>query len=190
MFGIGLPKSGTSTLGSAMETLGYRLGPRAYEPLKNNDWDWIEQAVDSADCFEDWPWPMIYRELDQRYPQARFILTERRDPDAWADSLRAHIANYGPNEAFSRQLLYENPGQINERAIQVYMEHNRDVRRHFEGRPGKLLTVCWESGDGWPQLCAFLDKPIPTEPFPHVNRRHSALKRFRKVVKRRLLGRK
>jgi type II secretory pathway component PulL len=31
----------------------------------------------------------------------------------------------------------------------------------------KLLE--WKVGDGWEPLCKFLDKPIPSAPFPHVN---------------------
>lgn len=27
----------------------------------------------------------------------------------------------------------------------------------------------WPVEDGWEPLCAFLDKPVPDEPFPHVN---------------------
>ncbi|KAM0366855.1 hypothetical protein ACHAPK_008335, partial [Fusarium culmorum] len=28
----------------------------------------------------------------------------------------------------------------------------------------------WTVQDGWEPLCKFLDKPIPDEPFPHVNK--------------------
>lgn len=31
----------------------------------------------------------------------------------------------------------------------------------------KLLE--WTVEDGWEPLCAFLDKPVPDEPFPHRN---------------------
>jgi hypothetical protein len=27
----------------------------------------------------------------------------------------------------------------------------------------------WTVEDGWEPLCEFLDKPVPDEPFPHVN---------------------
>lgn len=27
----------------------------------------------------------------------------------------------------------------------------------------------WTVEDGWEPLCAFLEKPVPDEPFPHVN---------------------
>lgn len=34
--------------------------------------------------------------------------------------------------------------------------------------PEKLLE--WTVEDEWEPLCKFLDKPIPEEPFPHVNK--------------------
>jgi hypothetical protein len=33
--------------------------------------------------------------------------------------------------------------------------------------PDRLLE--WDIKDGWGPLCSFLDKPIPSVPFPHAN---------------------
>jgi hypothetical protein len=30
--------------------------------------------------------------------------------------------------------------------------------------------VCWENGDGWKELANFLEKPVPDQPFPHINK--------------------
>ena len=34
--------------------------------------------------------------------------------------------------------------------------------------PEDRLLV-WQIGDGWEPICEFMDLPVPTEPFPHVN---------------------
>ncbi len=49
-----------------------------------------------------------------------------------------------------------------------YERHNEAVREFFAGTD-RLLEVCWEEGDGWPQLCGFLGVPVPDVPFPHSN---------------------
>jgi hypothetical protein len=36
-------------------------------------------------------------------------------------------------------------------------------------KPGRLLEVCWETGDGRKELCGFLRHPMPDLPFPHGN---------------------
>jgi hypothetical protein len=51
-----------------------------------------------------------------------------------------------------------------------YQRHNREVLDHFGGR-SDFLVMQLEKGDGWPQLCSFLGKPIPEGEFPHLNRR-------------------
>ena len=38
--------------------------------------------------------------------------------------------------------------------------HNDEVRQYFAGS-GRLLEMNLEQGDGWPELCPFLDRPIP-----------------------------
>jgi hypothetical protein len=188
IFGIGLPKTGTSTLGNALETLGYRLGPRDLKMLRDKEWDRIWAAAESFDCFEDWPWPMIYRELDERYPDARFVLTLRKSPEIWWNSLCVHNRNYGQSESFGAMFKCVGTDSPSDYGIRLYHEHNEAVRSHFAGRPGKLLEVCWEHGHGWTELCDFLGRPAPSQPFPHVNRRWSAFKRWRKNIKALIFG--
>ena len=37
-------------------------------------------------------------------------------------------------------------------------------------RPEDLLIVDWEKGQGWKELCSFLNKSVPNVSFPHDNR--------------------
>ena len=54
--------------------------------------------------------------------------------------------------------------------IDRYHSHNAEIRAYFADKPDSLLEVCWESVDGWPELCSFLDTDVPAVPFPHRNR--------------------
>ena len=45
--------------------------------------------------------------------------------------------------------------------------------------PSRLLI--FEPKQGWEPLCKFLNKPIPEEPFPHVNDTSSMLWNFKKL---------
>ena len=39
----------------------------------------------------------------------------------------------------------------------------------IRGLVPKERLLEWAVEDGWEPLCEFLDKPVPNEPFPHVN---------------------
>lgn len=46
----------------------------------------------------------------------------------------------------------------------------------------------WTVEDGWEPLCAFLDKPVPDEPFPHANAAVGWAGQEMKIAKRYLFG--
>jgi hypothetical protein len=53
--------------------------------------------------------------------------------------------------------------------LEAYREHNRAVRGFFASRPGQFLEFDPTSGGNWERLCAFLDAPVPSQPWPHAN---------------------
>ncbi len=173
LFGIGLNKTGTKTLGECFTILGFKNKSFDLDLLRSwfaGDVDAILRAADQFDSFEDWPWPMLFREFDQAYPDAKFILTLRKDSDTWYDSLCKHADLTGPTEA--RKIVYghEMPHNHKGHHIDFYLDHNESVVYHFRNRPEKLLVVSWENGDGWDKLCNFLHCPqVPGIPFPHKN---------------------
>jgi hypothetical protein len=174
VFGIGISKTGTKTLGVCLERLGYRHPHWDAEFARDVVGGNIDRAFRMADefeGFEDFPWPLLYRQLDERYPDALFILTTRRDPDTWIKSLLLHAERTGPTRLRAMIYGYDMPQGHEEQHIAQYERHNAEVQRYFADRPGKLLEVCWETGSGWTELCAFLDHPIVDDPFPHVNAR-------------------
>ena len=59
----------------------------------------------------------------------------------------------------------------------LYEQHNAHVRKHVPAH--QLLE--YDVSQGWDPLCKFLDKPVPNEPFPHVND-SATMKRTKKIV--------
>ncbi|MGE4611206.1 MAG: sulfotransferase [Paracoccaceae bacterium] len=57
--------------------------------------------------------------------------------------------------------------------IAFYEVHLVNVRAYFATQNAShlLCEACWEDGDGWQQVCKFLDSPTPSGPFPHANPR-------------------
>src|SRR6476619_5293405 len=75
--GIGLPKTGTTSLGYCFRRLGFKH--RTYDmdlalQVKRNQLDEVLAEARRYEAFEDWPWFTIYRELDQTFPHSKFIL--------------------------------------------------------------------------------------------------------------------
>lgn len=181
VFGIGWAKTGTTTLGRCLQILGYdhqsqnlSLVPR----LMRGEWTRVMEIAAARESFEDWPWLVIYRELDRAFPGSRFILT-CRDPHDWLESYRAMLAREGAaSEDMNRirSWLYGLPfPEVTETALLArFNRHQEDVLSYFADRPADLLVVDWARGDGWPALCQFLESPTPAVPFPHLNRRPSS----------------
>ncbi len=180
VFGIGYPKTGTTTLGYCLKRLGYKH--KTYdmnltvEVRRGNVTSAIKTAKD-YESFEDWPWFLIYEALDKAYPHSKFILTKRKSADAYVSSLRKHRQRQGIYEDnFQEPTWWHDvfdyaPNYWDESFFKdQYDLHNESVIKYFDGRPDKLLIVCWEEGSGWKELCDFLGYPVVKEAFPHLNK--------------------
>ncbi len=175
IFGIGLSKTGTTSLYAALDRLGFRSGTfRHMRKLGLKDWmsgDFSADHLTEFDAMTDLPVGTWYRELDERYPGSKFILTVR-STDPWLSSVeRQFRANPDPEPGFIRDVRLAQYGVSTFHAgrfRRILAEHEANVRAHFAGRPDDLLVLDLFSGDGWGQLCAFLRKPVPDEPFPSV----------------------
>ncbi len=181
VFGIGLNKTGTTSLGKALEILGFTNHMSCDLALTKrwaeNDLESIFEVARKNNNFEDWPWPLVFTELFDEFNDAKFILTLRKSPEAWYKSLCDHALRTGPTEY--RKLIYGYlmPHDFKDWHIGYYERHNQSVIDFFSRyAPEKLLVVCWEKGDGWPDLCRFLNKEIPNEEFPFLNRHPSKSK--------------
>ena len=178
VFGIGWAKTGTTTLGRCFEILGYNhqsqnlsLVPQI---IQGNFAKTLRIAT-AKESFEDWPWPLVYREMDAAFPGSRFVLTTRA-PNHWLASYRAMLAAQGVPTPDLRdircQLFGVDPAiASDEELVARYNRHNTEIMEYFKLRSEQLLVVDWEAGDSWKKLCHFLRAPVPDVPFPHLNQR-------------------
>jgi hypothetical protein len=182
IFGIGLNKTGTSSLHRALELLGYRSlhwgGLETYEAVLraiDEHRPMLHYVDPEPDAISDVISVTYYFFLaDLQYPGSKFILT-LREMDDWLDSRRRHVER-------NRQML--EAGRYEGDFLQVdfdawaeeYRRHEAVVRSYFADRPGDLLAFRPADAD-WEPLCAFLGRPVPDEPFPWENRSPRTLPR-------------
>lgn len=183
IFGIGFHKTGTTSLGEALEYLGYMNthGAKALRHslgqehmmkcLVSGDLSPVWEVADQYDSFQDNPWQMLYRQADQRFPGSKFVLTVR-NPESWFKSVHNQFA--GRQSEFRAWVYgsdYNDPKGNKKHYIDRYKKHNREVQAYFHQRPEDLLVLDIGNGDGWKELCSFLKLPIPQDAFPHANKR-------------------
>ena len=167
IFGIGLPRSGTSSLNSALLTLGYLS---LHYPVYYS----IEQLNGSFNFEGEWDaltnfGENFYPQLDQEFPNSKFILTIR-DKEKWLTSCRWKYQEGSNNLGNAIRIGVFGCFKFQEATFShIYDQHTRNVLDYFKDRPDDLLVVNWESGDGWKELCDFLDKPVPPIDFPNKN---------------------
>lgn len=126
------------------------------------------------DSFEDWPWILIYQELDKTFPNSKFILTIR-ESSGWLRSYKKMLAREGePSKhlASLRRAIYgfDVSNASDKQLLKRYLWHNRSVQEYFQGHTSQLLVIDWEKGHGWDQLCDYLGVERPCTPFPWMNR--------------------
>lgn len=183
VFGIGLSKTGTTSLGVALSQLGfYHLhGPdvNSIGYWQKEDWKKLRERIEAYDSFEDWPWGLLYEKIDEWFPDSKFILTKRSSPEVWFESSVEFRKVKGPSPLRKSIFGFSQPLPKNKGPhIMFYKSHLNEVRKYFHDKPNKLLEVCWEEGDGWKELCDFLEvKTIPNKLFPHKNRKEANQKK-------------
>jgi len=208
VIGAGFGRTGTLSLAAALEELGFdrcyhmrevlahlKHAPRwsaarRQEPL---DWDALFTGYQAA---VDWPPCAFYRELMDRYPDAKVILTVR-DAERWYESARQtiwHVRNaflpaawlLPPMRRFTRMLddvvwigTFQGRFADKDYALAVFARHIEEVCRTVP--PDRLLV--YEVSQGWEPLCRFLGVPAPADrPFPHLNDSAEFHRRLRTVA--------
>lgn len=204
VIGAGMGRTGTHSLNLALEELGfgkcyhmeelvmhqpedivYWENAKAGKPV---NWDQLFSGFQSA---VDIPTFIFYKELMQKYPGAKVILTVR-NPDSWYKSfcdtiIRQAKPGIGKMVSmsfrlpFSKKLrqqlrVFKFGGQYlkeafpkgfknKKEALNVFNEWNTEV---MEFVPKEKLLV-YDIKQGWEPLCTFLNVPVPAKSFPHSN---------------------
>lgn len=191
VFCIGFHKTGTTSLSEALMQLQYTVtGPNGLDDpnIANNALAMALELTAQFDAFQDNPWPILYKELDDHFPNSQFILT-LREPNSW---IKSQVSHFGSSETPMRQWIYGVGAPQGNEAVYLkrYEQHNEAVLNHFKNRPQDLLVLNLADGDGWEKLCPFLGVAIPKSAFPHSNkasdREKKGLSRFLHKLKLRL----
>lgn len=185
IFGIGLARTGTTSLTHALRHLGYK----AFHYSRNGKVLGWPEFMD-AEAATDTPCSAQFEALYHAFEQSKFIFTVR-DIDAWASSMRDFHGLDRPSDFRSlptNEKHWEsdqNWSWYNQtRLIQIreslyaqhdsweaaYRAHDERVRRFFDDKPdARFLEMDITDGDGWDVLCPFLGVANPDCPFPHQN---------------------
>lgn len=152
IIGIGLNKTGTKTLRYYLRSWGFHhksFDKDAFDLYRHGNVKVVLDSMEEFDSFEDWPWPLMYREIDARFHDARFILTTRATPQAWYQSLCKMAVRMGPLDQFEKHIYGYGMPQANRRHhVEFYLNHIAQAEEYFKKNPSKLLRICWEQGDG------------------------------------------
>lgn len=204
VIGAGLPRTATTTLLIALEQLGYgrcyhmrdlladlENGLPLWEAVADGARDW-ERIFGDAQSTVDWPSARYWRELLERYPDAKVILSVR-PADRWVKSMREtvwgiyhgdsvihHVSDaravldplWRRYIALMRRMTWDDrTGALagdtySDDGFAGAMERwNDSVKRDVP--PEQLLV--WDPAEGWEPLCRFLEVDVPAEPLPRVN---------------------
>lgn len=178
ILGIGFHKTGTTTLEVVLKKLGFSvLGPQQQFVAKKNLHN-LFSLIEDHDAVQDNPWPIFFRELDESFPKAKFILTIRSN-ESWLRSIKNHC---GHRHSEMREFIYGYGNPIgNERIyLERYKKHNSDVLKYFQDRPEDILIIDWSKEKDWTRICSFLNCKPPNDRLPHANKfkKEGRLNRF------------
>ncbi|KAI9276973.1 P-loop containing nucleoside triphosphate hydrolase protein [Phascolomyces articulosus] len=198
VIGAGASRSGTTSLRAALNILGYKThnmddmitensNPKLFIEAYNHP----EKPVDWSELYGDFdagvecPTFCFVDRLVEHFPDAKVILT-KREADDWYRSVLNTLCKVGiqinddekkehvllnhkmfktiwlDGLLMDEKTIFEQP----EVAKARYKAHNKRV---IETVPAdRLLTLDLQDEITWDKLCNFLDKPVPSEPFPFL----------------------
>jgi hypothetical protein len=194
LIGAGFGRTGTMSIKSALEQLGYgpcyhmKITLKRYHHLHFFMQAWRGKKVNWKRFFRrynsvvDWPTCAFYKDLMNVYPDAKVLLNVR-DPEDWYDSMAETICAIQPAFPWWFPRIYRKihdeiiwDGNLKgvfedrEKTIAVYREWIEEVKRTV---PAERLLV-YQVKEGWKPLCDFLGVPVTKgKAFPHINERKS-----------------
>lgn len=196
VFVIGFHKTGTSSLGKALQLLGYKVcgslkegfGVSTKSKTYKEDLMTIAGNVklfDTYNAFQDTPWFLLYEELYVKFPEAKFILTIREE-QSWLQSVQKHFAS--GNFAY-HSFIYNSLDSLMEAEhyVETYKNHNDNVISFFKKEQADLLVLDIKASNKWKLLSDFLQLEAPKTEFPHANKakdRYSFAAKIKRGIKK------
>jgi Sulfotransferase domain/N-terminal domain of galactosyltransferase len=186
VFGVGMQRTGTTSLHHAFQTLGldswhWNSNRQAWRIFAEMNSLGRSPLLEQFYCLCDNPIPILYQKLDLAYPNSKFILTMLEE-ETWIRAIKfLWDPNRSPHYDWDRQpfshriheALYGRRDFDREVFLARYRRHNSEVVEYFKSRPQDLLVMPMSelnSQQCWEKLCGFLGKPVPSVPYPHANR--------------------
>ena len=124
------------------------------------------------DAFTDNPYFHLWREIYAQYPDAKYILTVR-DEERWIESCVRFYRNRRIRPM--RVWMFGKHAEPGRRMPRAGRRGSTRTARttppcaSISRRPGQFLEFDPTQMREWGPLCAFLGRPVPSEPWPHAN---------------------
>lgn len=173
VFGIGLSRTGTASLNSALNELGIKSKHFIFYPITTNI-PFLYLALKDASAATDISISANYKKIDKLYPNSKFILTVR-DIESWLTSCKYYFTQRiniekSPKWIKEIHLRLYNTLKYDSRRFKIgYYKYIDDVRKYFKNRPEDLLIIDIVRGERYEKLCPFLGLEVPKKKFPHMN---------------------
>jgi hypothetical protein len=176
IFGIGLSRTGTTSLGLGLEMLGYKTIHFPIDLFTKQQ----HSICDQYDALVDLPIPLYYKELDQKYPGSKFILTTR-DEVGWLHSMKwllgeaKIIWRHGPNHTKLNAAMYGTDVYDEAVLLAIYRKYNQEVLTYFKDRNDDFIHLDLNKGElNYEIICRFLNLPVLLDAFPKANEKRDA----------------
>lgn len=181
IIGIGLPKTGTSSLNVALNNNGVpsiHFGDPECDEVREK----IYQGVYKFDLFEKYrcitnAFEMLFPQLDTEYPGSKFIYTIF-DKLIWMKSVREHWEGMLSNKVSKPMQVHHHLITFGtylfseDRFSFVYDMHAQMVSNYFKERPADLLVLDLSKNNNWvAETCSFLDTPMIDPTLVHTNKK-------------------
>lgn len=170
IFGIGLPRTGTTSLHNALKLLGIESKNFPFRIYFSID----DPVLSKYNAFIDSPIPFLYRELDKKYPESKFILTTRPLDSwllsmkwmfeygsvkwRWSNNVHKYHKEFLGCDSYDREIL-ENK----------YHKYHEEVVEYFKNREKDILIMDIDINANFQNLCEFLDLPAVNLDYPRSN---------------------
>jgi hypothetical protein len=200
IFCIGLNKTGTTSLKTEMQELGFMVGNQREAELMVEDWakrdfNRLIKYCRTAQFFQDVPfsYPYTFIVMDQAFPGSKFILTIRDNAEEWYNSVikfqsklwgnskvpptseDLKKANYiYKGRPYQTKKLVHNVADDDlynkDILLDFYNTHNKNVMDYFNHRADDLLVINLKEKNSYSKFCRFLGIEQKKNAFPWENK--------------------
>lgn len=199
-FCIGSNKTGSTSLERMFNDLGYIVGDQRQAELLvksslDGDLEPLIKYCKTAEVFQDVPFSFleIYKDLDNKFINSKFILTIRDNSEQWYDSLinfHSKLFNGGVtptweilknNDYVYKGWLYSNKVKVfgltekddpydKQILTEYYNKRNNNIIEYFKERPNDLLVINLSIADDYSRFCNFIGVENVDGTFPWENK--------------------